>query len=322
MYHFVKQDYGLMCLHYMNGKPSSFDFSLDKSAIWVGAAVPVLIIHSYPGDEFNWFGAGEKYLFHLTDWAVSLLWIFYVSFAVFYAARQVFLSLSGVSCNVGKLYIVAATWGTWLTILSDNWVITLAFLNLFHGIPFFFMVFMVCYRKWKHKDPKFCGDRFIRFCIDHPWAFFLFLFFVALLEEILWDAFINQEYLPGFLGLNETRDDKQIKHVFVDWILPESLSPFAQSFAHACLSLPQIVHYYLDSQIWKMDPQTNPGLREYLFPKKIQDAGKAENTGNVSLRDLDGISFHSEIATSRVPDNSISPYSGVELAERHKYGKQ
>ena len=43
------------------------------------------------------------------------------------------------------------------------------------------------------------------------------------------------------------------------------LDGWQRSFAVAVVNLPQMVHFFLDAFIWKMDG-SNPGLREAIFP--------------------------------------------------------
>lgn len=43
------------------------------------------------------------------------------------------------------------------------------------------------------------------------------------------------------------------------------LSETGLAIATAALATPQLVHYVLDAYIWKMDPKSNPRLKEYLL---------------------------------------------------------
>ena len=65
---------------------------------------------------------------------------------------------------------------------------TLAFLNLFHGVPFFVMVFQYCNRRWAALEPAGCGDRLTVLLTRRWYVFVLVLCLVALVEELLWDA--------------------------------------------------------------------------------------------------------------------------------------
>ena len=65
---------------------------------------------------------------------------------------------------------------------------TLAMLNLFHGVPFFVMIYQYCKRRWASLEPAGCGDRLTVLLTRHWYVFVTVLFLIALVEEILWDA--------------------------------------------------------------------------------------------------------------------------------------
>ena len=46
-------------------------------------------------------------------------------------------------------------------------VVTLAFLNLFHGVPYMIMVGTYCRRRWANLEPASCGDAFTRWLTRH-----------------------------------------------------------------------------------------------------------------------------------------------------------
>ena len=111
-------------------------------------------------------------------------------------------------------------------------MVTLGFLNLFHGVPYMIMVGTYCRRRWAHLEPASCGDAFTRWLTRHwcakrqrtpehrlpgPCAgssappppvlalfalplrctFLLVLVALAVVEEMLWDALVFQDYLPS-----------------------------------------------------------------------------------------------------------------------------
>ena len=64
----------------------------------------------------------------------------------------------------------------------------------------------------------------------------------ALVEEVLWDGVVWKVYLPQLTGAPAP-----------------AMGALALSAWVAALSLPQIVHYFLDGYIWKLDG-SNPDL--------------------------------------------------------------
>ena len=101
-------------------------------------------------------------------------------------------------------------------------------------------------------------------------------------ESLMWELLVVKEYhQPEHLWpVVQVRACKQLKEFFTQqcnfdlginrasvstqWMSPE-LEGWQRSFAVALVNLPQMVHFFLDAFIWKMDG-SNPGLREAIFP--------------------------------------------------------
>ncbi len=250
IYHFITQNYGFLALYKMKkGERSTFDYHLDKWTLWMGALGPVLWWHATPDRVFNWFSAGESFIFRIDPAFIGDITAVYFGLLGLYTARQLYLWQVKRHFNPGKQIIMGGhylTWGVGIY-FTDNPLISAAFLNLFHGIPFLAMVWFYCNRKWRDPERK-KRSRVLAF-LSQPknWFWFYLLIFIpALLEETLWDSFVWQVYLPDILTTP----------------LP-GLNHFAISVLVALLSLPQILHYFLDGWIWKFN-KSNPGLSEFL----------------------------------------------------------
>jgi hypothetical protein len=191
--------------------------------------------------------------------------------------------------NWGKNLVMLECWVTWqLGVMSQNTAVSAACLNLFHGLPFIMLSWHYCRNKWGPPDggggPAGPGgdrlrkghtkravvsgpvdfeetqypapardffERFMRF-VSHPkhFVWFVLLAFIpALVEELLWDAHVWHQYLPG-----EERFD------------PAAMGTAKASFWVALLSVPQVSHYFLDCFMWKFD-DSNPGLAHYMRPR-------------------------------------------------------
>ena len=46
-------------------------------------------------------------------------------------------------------------------------MVTLGFLNLFHGVPYMIMMGTYCRRRWAHLEPVSCGDALTRWLTRH-----------------------------------------------------------------------------------------------------------------------------------------------------------
>jgi hypothetical protein len=251
IFHFVKQNYGFVALYRVRKRErSTFDYRLDKWTVWVGALGPVLWWHATPMREFDWFNAGESFVLRLPLELMPLLNLIYGLTVVVYIGRQIQRKVCDGFVNPGKNLIMAAHFVTWAVgiRLTSHPLISAAFLNLFHGIPFIAIIWYYCNRKWEDGESSARTSQLVQFLSRKKnwFLFFLVIFVPALVEETLWDWLVWERYLPQFLSIS----------------LP-SLNHFALSVAVAVLSLPQIMHYYLDAYIWKFDG-SNPDLATHL----------------------------------------------------------
>lgn len=245
IYHFIKQLYGLIALYKARaGERDRSDYYLDKFTLWVGAIGPVLLWHASPARQFDWFNAGESFIGRIDPAFEGDVLVVMGLTALVYVGRQAQLARSAAGLNVGKNVWMLAAWvsfGVGIG-LSSHALVSAAFLNLFHGVPFLMLV-------WHRRNALdegtvgAAGRRCVTWLSQrkHWLAFYLVILAPALFEESLWDWFVWQAYLPDLLG-SAPRDVGD-----------------GPSFWVALLSVPQIAHYYLDAFIWKFD-ETNPDL--------------------------------------------------------------
>jgi|ETNmetMinimDraft_25_1059894.scaffolds.fasta_scaffold31884_1 hypothetical protein len=249
IYHFIKQQWGFIALYKARaGERHRFDYYLDKWTLWAGSLGPVLLWHASPARQFDWFNAGEFFIVRIDPELKPDIVLIMATFAATYFLRQVFLALGRKEFNLGKNLWMLFSWISWIVGigLADHALISAAFLNLFHGIPFLALVWYRCNRRWEGRT-KGPSPLLAWLSQRRNWiAFYLVVLGLALIEESFWDGMVWHEYLPSLLGIKA----------------PE-LSAQALSFWVALLSLPQIIHYFLDAWIWKLDG-SNPDLETTL----------------------------------------------------------
>jgi len=132
------------------GERNRLDYKLDYYALMLGAICPVLLWHASPTRRFDWFVNGETFLFRVPKILVPFVLTIYVGCGFAWVIRQFYVMYFGdtktgtVGFNHGKWLVMCLSWLTWyLGALIDHAVVALAFLNLFHGIPFFVIVYQV-----------------------------------------------------------------------------------------------------------------------------------------------------------------------------------
>lgn len=235
IHHFAAQQYGFVALYKLRaGERDRFDRVLDRWTLWAGALGPVLLWHT--GERFDWFGHGEQFLFRLDPALRPDIVAVMATFAVVYGARQVVHARAG-RFNLGKNVWMAASWLSWsLGLAVDHPLVALACINLLHGIPFLALVWVRARRaRVARGEPLGSGD-LQGWLVGRWWAFYGLVLVLALAEEGAWEGLVWGHYLPRV-----------------------ELPSEATSLAVALLATPQIVHYFLDGWLWKLDG-TNPDL--------------------------------------------------------------
>jgi len=250
IYHFIKQQWGFIALYKARaGERERLDYYLDKYTLWMGALGPVMLWHASPARQFDWFNAGESFIVTIPEVFRPDIAAAWAAFGLAYVLRQAQLWRANGRVNLGKNLWMACSWLSWAVGigLSNHPLVSAAFLNLFHGIPFLALVWHRSRRVaatspgpgWRARLMSWLTAR-------RRWAWFYLLALApAVVEEALWDGFVWQVYLPSLVG----------------W--PPGAAAGGLSFWVALLSVPQIVHYFLDAWVWKLDG-SNPGLAQAL----------------------------------------------------------
>lgn len=255
IFHFAKQQYGFIAIYKAKARERDpLDYHLDKLTLWTGALGPVLLWHATPAGQFDWFDGEERFLLRLPEEAKLVIAGLMFLVGAAWLIRQLHVFARGDGVNTGKSLWMIGSWVSWYVgvRLSDHLLVSAAFLNFFHGLPFLMLVWHRMRVRWadvttsseqRRERPPFLA----RLTRKGRWPLFYgLLFAVAFVEEALWDGVVWGTYLPALTGLSAP-----------------ALSALWLSFWVALLSLPQIVHYFLDGFLWKLD-EHNPDLRAAL----------------------------------------------------------
>jgi len=246
IFHFIKQQWGFIALYKARMRErDKLDLQLDKLALYVGALGPVVLWHGSPSRQFDWFNAGEKFLLKVDPAFTPDIVGVMVVVGVVWVARQVQRWRREHVVNGGKVMWMVAAWISWTVgiMYAEHPLVSAAFLNLLHGIPFTMLVWWRAQRR-----AEASGDGLLGWLTTKKrWlVFYGSLFIPAFIEEGFWDAKVWHIYAPHLL------------HTSAEPLVGATLS-----FWVALLSLPQLSHYILDGFIWKLDG-SNPGLRDAL----------------------------------------------------------
>jgi len=248
IHHFISQQWGFVALYKLRGgERDVLDRYLDKWTLWTGALAPILWWHASPSMAFDWFAAGEEFLFRIPPVFRRDIVVVAAVVGAVYAARQLQLAGRG-RFNPGKNLWMLAAWTSWSlgVAMADHPLVALACVNLLHGIPFMGLLWFRCNRRWEGVEAPSSPALAWLSQRRNVLLWFGLLVALALGEELLWDRFVWGVYLPSHAGLERV-----------------TLSPEATSVWVAVLATPQIVHYYLDAWLWKLDG-SNPDFHAAL----------------------------------------------------------
>lgn len=254
IYHFIKQDYGFLALYKAKLRESNpLDYKLDKITLYTVTIAPILLWHASPSRHFDWFNAGEQFLIRIPSSLKPTIIIVYSSIITLYTARQIQRFKHDSSFNTGKnllLLLITTRWA--IGSLLDHPLVSLAFINVFHGLPYMILLFTTCQRKWTQQKPIHWTEKLSQYLtLQHNAALYFSVFvLIACLEETLWDGLVWRVYLPQIISIPK---------------LPHK----AIAITTALLAFPQLLHYILDAFIWKLD-DSNPGLHKLLFNSEAQ----------------------------------------------------
>ena len=241
IYHFIRQQWGFLCLYRARAEESS-DYLIDRFVHLAGALGPILMWHSDPDRNFDWFMREDPFIVKIPSQWYPVIVFSYVLVFVGYYSRAVFQNK--ITKYPMKFLVVAFCWLTWIIgVLLPHKLIAVFFLNMFHAAPSYMIVFFTARNKWSVNEPPTDSERLVKYLVKpgNWWIYLSFFIVIAILEECLWETFVWRDYFPNKFNFE--------------------VNQLGVSFFTSLLSLPQTTHYVLDAFIWKLG--SNPGLSDY-----------------------------------------------------------
>lgn len=250
LFHFVRQQFGFMAIYRKinSGNSPDIPFIYDKIAIYSFSLLPVFYWHfTEDKREFSWFRQDDFLFYQNQSMADSLLYLLY-SIYLLWILATVFHYLKTDFLNWGKIFLMLGTAASWYTgIVYFNSDVAFSMTNVIsHGIPYIFLIWFYIKRNNSAGLLNHFGKSF--FSLGAAFLVFSFsLFFLAYLEEFLWDIFIWKDH----------------SIVFGEWnAIPQLPEPILKLLV-PLLFLPQSTHYVLDAFIWKLNTE-NKGFYSVL----------------------------------------------------------
>lgn len=227
VFHFIRQQYGLMRLYSRNEAKSRFSSGIDNLVVYTATIYPMLFWFMSSPRKFNWFT--ENDFFQLENKLILEIvgWV-YLFIVVFYVFRTVYKSVKEHYFNIPKNAIIIGTLLSWyfgIVYFNNDLVFTL--LNVVsHGVPYIALIYL------NEIDKKADVDLGILNYVKGLKGVILFLgflFALAFFEEYVWEILVWNEKF-SFYACD-----------FSSW----------QFLLVPLLTVPQFTHYFLDGFIWK-----------------------------------------------------------------------
>jgi hypothetical protein len=242
VFHFVRQQYGLVKLYAGPGEAASrLVRAIDGAMVSAATLYPLVWWHAHLPRSFAWFVDGD---FVPLPAAAELAGrVAYAAVATAWAASLAWRLAGGQAISVPRQLLVlgsAVSW--WVGIVGRGGDLAFTVTNVVaHAVPYFALV-------WLYGANRESRERRRRWFVPLAAPLLLgFLVLLAYVEEGLWDGLVWQEHaglFPAFAGL------PTLEGAWADVVI-------------AALILPQLTHYVLDGFIWRLGADAT--WRETLF---------------------------------------------------------
>lgn len=254
VFHFVRQQYGLMMIYGRKERLHVFFKLADKIAIYMATLYPLIYWHTHMPRNFDWFIEGDFFSIQ-SPWLHYVALIFYVIVLLVYIVKEAWIVLTTHSFNVPKNTLLAGTalsWWVGIVFLNNDLAFTAANV-LAHGIPYMALIWIYG-RNQGDGEPKkiMIGKLTFRRLFTFRWLpwFVGILILFAYMEEGLWDGLVWTEHKSFFSPFQ---------------VLPTIDSSATLAWLIPLLALPQLTHYALDGFIWRLGTQNTPWKRILFY---------------------------------------------------------
>ncbi len=232
VFHFIRQQYGwVMMYRARNGERDRLGRMLDGATIYLATLYPIAWWHTQLPRAFSWMKEGD-FATGLPAWIATVLGVAYVVALALYLVRAIWQLATRQPITWGKHLIVVTTAACWYVgIVATNNDYAFTITNVFiHGIPYMVLVFL--YARRAAEEPGSQAGVAARMLKKRGLLVFVAtLWFVAYVEELLWDRALWHDH-SGIFGSG----------LQLGW-LAMVIAPL--------LAVPQLTHYVLDGLLWQ-----------------------------------------------------------------------
>jgi hypothetical protein len=238
IFHFIRQQYGFMRLYARKDIAEKWSSILDSITIYAATLYPIIYWHLNGKAQFNWFVSNDLIYINKPE-LIIFFNIVYLIILLLYVCKESYSLAFRKSINIPKNLLIIGTIISWyLGIVYFNGDLIFTLFNIAcHGIPYFALV-------WAFGNKRVSKENSLHwiykvFIPKYLIGFIVFLIAIAYLEELLWDGLVWREHFAVFP---------------TSFILPDlSQYTLLLNFVVPLLAMPQLLHYFIDGFIWKIN---------------------------------------------------------------------
>jgi hypothetical protein len=268
VFHFIRQQYGLLRLYTRQDQSSRKQRLLDGWIIYAATLYPILYWHSHLPRNFHWF-MDDDFLMGVPSFVTEAAGWIYCGLGFLYFLSEANRVRKKLPLNLPKNLVILGTALSWyIGIVQFNGDMIFTITNIVsHGLPYMALVWLYGERQKDKPNAPLIARR-LSYRLFFSWysvpLYLGSLLLFGFIEEGLWAGLVWREHLEAFGIFSK---------------LPQMTSRNTLSWLVPLLTLPQVTHYVLDGFIWKIkDSRAN--WQKVLF---AHDSLKVETIGAVKI---------------------------------------
>lgn len=237
VFHFIRQQYGLVCLYENPESRNSSWFSVDYLLIHMSCLYPMIYWHANYPKHIQWFS--PENFFKIPFFYEEFAKYFYIALIALYLFKEIYFALKGKKISLNKQLVHLGTALCWnLSIVYfDSILVFIILVEVSHAMPYLSLI-------WFHGKKVVQADRqksffkkikFRYFFSGSAFLYLLLIFILGVGLDMMGFIFFSHPFA-------ELRDHIPLFLITGEWKVALLLAAF---------TVIQFTHYILDGIIWK-----------------------------------------------------------------------
>ncbi len=237
VFHFIRQQYGLVCLYENQELRTGRGFSIDYLLIHMSCLYPMIYWHAHYPKHIQWFSPTN--FFKISPAYEELARYFYIALIVLYLGKEILFFFQGKKISLSKQLIHLGTALCWnlAIVYFDSILVFILLVEVSHAMAYLSLIGFHSKKAIKNDYDKsiFKKVKYRHFFSGHALLFLLLIFVLGVGLDTLGFVFFSHPFV-------ELRDIVPEFFITGDWKVAMLLALF---------TVVQFTHYILDGFIWK-----------------------------------------------------------------------